>query len=152
MPTEREKALQLLTGDPKTVNLLTMGLFQYYKWDQVRSKEAGKTPLRNDEIVAIADAATDRQWKDYEETASKTLRAITASEDKWVLPIFQGIISAFLYSLLLLGSLLIVKYFDIDVLHVFGVESRIVIERPAPSPSPTAPPQKPPPLRPPPTR
>ncbi len=124
MPTEREKAEELLTGRIKVDRVLTMGIFQYYKWDVIRREEARHgRPLTDTEYKKIADDFSQLNWDDFAGKAEQTLSEFAKDDQKWLVPIVQGIISAFLYSVFLVIVLVIIRMNDIDVLHALRIEA-----------------------------
>jgi hypothetical protein len=66
MPTEREMAEKLLRGSIKVDSVLTMGIYQYYKWDAVwRDEQAKGTPLAETEFKRVSDNFSERNWADF---------------------------------------------------------------------------------------
>jgi hypothetical protein len=60
-----------------------------------------------------------------QDDARKLLTTFAKSDTRWGVPIVQGVISAFIYSLLLVLVLLIIKESGIDILHALGLEQPI---------------------------
>jgi hypothetical protein len=99
---------------------------EYAKWDVVIDRERTTgTLLPGSEINRVSDSLTARQWDEMQEDARDLLTTFATSDTRWAVPITQGVISAFLYSLLLIIALLIVKENDIDILHALGIEQTI---------------------------
>jgi hypothetical protein len=134
MPTERQMADQLLEGDIKIENALAMGIFQYYKWDQIKAEEAkqtNKTQLDHAGIMRVADSFSTRRWEDFRFTSRQFLDKAAERKQRWLVPIVQGTISAFCYFVLLVLFLLIVSHNGIDILHAVGIEVTVKHDRPS---------------------
>jgi hypothetical protein len=109
-----------------------MGIFQFYKWDAIRREELEKRrPLTEVEYKTALDNFSDLSWGDFSSKADQTLAEYRGNEQKWLVPIAQGVISAFLYSVLLVIVLVIIRMNDIDVLHALRIDANPGKEQPA---------------------
>src|SRR5215469_6587252 len=95
-------AEKLLKGSIKVDSVLTMGIYQYYKWDAVwRDEHAKGVPLTETEFKKDSDNFSERNWADFSDTTERTLTEYRGNEQKWLVPILQGVIAAFIYSVML---------------------------------------------------
>src|ERR1700755_1927536 len=84
MPTERQMAEKLLTSK-KVDKLLTMGIYQYYKWDAIREAEKAKqSEVTDAEFRRYSDDLSDERWKDFLDAADRTLIEYKRDDTKWL--------------------------------------------------------------------
>ena len=134
MPSEREIFSEIigyqqrLDEDSFIHGLLAFGLLHYYKLDRVLAWEEDREDMLMpaEKVQELADGFTQRQITDFYGTSIRALREYTARRShqgpakthntSYWYGVGQGLVSAFLYSTILLVIFLVTKLFGGDLL------------------------------------
>jgi hypothetical protein len=122
MPSERDQ-FKRLTATPPLRNLqfqeyLTLAMMVTAKWDRASSLTKSPSP----EELAASGEFTEREFAEYREAAARMIRDYTATiaqpKPSWAVPVLQGMVSSFCYTILLITVAVILKYSGIDILGI----------------------------------
>lgn len=129
MPGERELAEEAARESRNAreglERLLALGLCSFYKWDRIfHDEERNGGPVDQMQHLRYAEGFTNRELDDYRRQASRAIDDYVRDQlrdlypNSWWYGFFQGIASAFAYSLILVLIALIVKLIGSDLLTV----------------------------------
>lgn len=112
--------------------IMVMGLVTFYKYDEVLFEEKRGNKLSADDILSIQ--ISDHRFTEIEETVQSALQRhvdqLRPATAFWF-GVWQNMVAAFLYSLLLALIAFTLAYSSVDPLKLMGIEIRAL---PPPSP------------------
>ena len=123
MPAERDQADRIIregpAGRPNLQEHIVLALMVIAKWDHAYD-QFGADPTPDE--VAGCDAFTDREVQAHRDTAGRMVTEMVANllqpDPGWTVPVAQGVLAAFIYSLLLICTAAILHYSGVDLLGV----------------------------------
>jgi hypothetical protein len=123
MPSERDQFDRLIAELPhRTLQLqehVALALMVTSKWDKAYAKYgADPSPAQ----VAECDTFTEREVLEHRDSAARMMRDYAAAVAQpavgWAVPIGQGVLAGFIYSLLLILVAFILHFSGVDILGV----------------------------------
>lgn len=118
-------------GDAVTEEMLTFGQLHFDKWDRAEKWEK-ENPSQNIDLETVQtfyEQCTEREVNKYRADARDTLQdyAIRYHQKQksrnFRSGVYQGLVASFIYSLIFLVFILLVKFYNINILTLLGLKS-----------------------------